>query len=94
MILVPVKNLADAKQRLATVLDQPTRTELAQAMLCDVLETLGEWPDRPEVGIVTSDPFALQLAHAFRSSQSFPTTPIAAKPTPSKWRPLLRSQRN
>ena len=40
MILIPVKSLANAKQRLASVLDQATRTELAQAMLFDVLETL------------------------------------------------------
>ncbi len=65
MILVPVKNLAGAKQRLAAILDQPARTELAQAMLFDVLETIAKWAYRPEVGIVTSDPFALQLAHQF-----------------------------
>jgi 2-phospho-L-lactate/phosphoenolpyruvate guanylyltransferase len=68
MILVPVKNLSGAKQRLASLFDQPTRTELAQAMLFDVLETLGEWKGRPEVSIVTSDPFALQLAQQFRFS--------------------------
>lgn len=66
MILIPVKNLASAKQRLAAILDQPTRTELAQAMLRDVLETLAGWPHCPEVGIVTSDPFALQLAQKFQ----------------------------
>jgi len=65
MILVPVKNLSAAKQRLADILDQPTRTELAQAMLLDVLETLATWKNCPEVGIVTSDLFALQLAHRF-----------------------------
>jgi 2-phospho-L-lactate/phosphoenolpyruvate guanylyltransferase len=65
MILVPVKSLANAKQRLASVLDQPTRTKLAQAMLFDVLETLGTWENRPEVGIVTSDPFALEAARRF-----------------------------
>ena len=43
MILVPVKSLANAKQRLASLLDQPTRTKLAQAMLFDVLETLHTW---------------------------------------------------
>jgi 2-phospho-L-lactate/phosphoenolpyruvate guanylyltransferase len=68
MILVPVKNLSSAKQRLAALFDQPTRTELAQAMLFDVLETLGKWKDRPEVGIVTSDLFAIQLAHQFQFS--------------------------
>ncbi len=68
MILVPVKNLSGAKQRLASLFDQPTRTELAQAMLFDVLETLGNWTDRLEVAVVTSDPFALQLAHQFHFS--------------------------
>jgi len=66
MILVPVKNLGNAKQRLAAVLDQPTRTKLAQAMLLDVLETLHAWTSRPEVSIVTSDPFALDLARRFQ----------------------------
>ena len=66
MILVPVKNLSVAKQRLATVLDQPSRTALAQAMLYDVLTTLHTWPARrkngPPVAIVTSDPYAITLA--------------------------------
>jgi 2-phospho-L-lactate/phosphoenolpyruvate guanylyltransferase len=65
MILVPVKSLANAKQRLASILDQPSRTKLAQAMLFDVLDTLGTWVSRPEVSIVTSDPFALDLARRF-----------------------------
>ncbi len=65
MILVPVKHLANAKQRLAAVLDQPSRTELAHAMLLDVLETLANWSGRPDVGIVTSDPYALKLAERF-----------------------------
>ena len=68
MILVPVKNLSRAKQRLAALFDQPTRTELAQAMLSDVLETVGTWTNRPEVAVVTSDPFAIQLAHQFHFS--------------------------
>ena len=68
MILVPVKNLSGAKQRLAALFDQPTRTELAQAMLADVLETVGTWTNRPEVAVVTSDPFALLLAHQFHFS--------------------------
>src|SRR5690349_4127697 len=65
MILIPVKSLANAKQRLASILDQPTRTELAKAMLCDVLEAVRAWTDRPDVGIVTSDPFASELAGRF-----------------------------
>ncbi len=66
MILVPVKNLSQAKQRLASVLRQPVRTELAQAMLLDVFEMLDRWAGRPAVSIVTSDPFALEFARHFR----------------------------
>jgi 2-phospho-L-lactate guanylyltransferase len=65
MILIPVKDLQNAKQRLASVLDQFARTELAQAMLFDVLHTLSAWRDRPEVSLVTSDPFAMDLARHF-----------------------------
>ena len=62
MILVPIKNTSSAKQRLASVLDQPSRTQLAQAMLYDVLTALHTWKNRPAVGIVTSDPYAVRLA--------------------------------
>jgi 2-phospho-L-lactate/phosphoenolpyruvate guanylyltransferase len=65
MILVPVKNLAQAKQRLSSILNQPARTQLAQAMLHDVLEAVASWENRPEVGIVTCDSFALGLAAKF-----------------------------
>jgi 2-phospho-L-lactate guanylyltransferase len=65
MILVPVKNLSSAKQRLASLLDQATRTELAQTMLLDVAETLASWAKRPDVALVTSDPFACDLARRF-----------------------------
>ena len=65
MILVPVKNLAHAKQRLAPLLDASARTKLAQAMLFDVLETLAACSNRPEVGLVTSDPFAIDAARYF-----------------------------
>jgi 2-phospho-L-lactate/phosphoenolpyruvate guanylyltransferase len=76
MILVPVKNLSCAKQRLAAVLDQPARTALAQAMLHDVLATLAEWPRHPRVAIVTGDPFASELAERY----SFEVIPDPANP--------------
>jgi 2-phospho-L-lactate guanylyltransferase len=66
VILVPIKNTASAKQRLASILDQAARTQLAQAMLTDVLTALHEWKDRPKVGIVTSDPCAMKLAAEYR----------------------------
>ncbi len=61
MILLPVKNLAKAKQRLAAVLDQPTRTQLAQAMLTDVVEAIAAFAG-DKVALATSDPFAVELA--------------------------------
>jgi len=65
MILVPVKNSAQAKQRLSSVLSPEERQELAQAMCFDVLETLARWQRRPAVTVVTSDPFAQDLAARF-----------------------------
>jgi len=65
VILVPVKNLSAAKQRLAAVLDQPARTELAQTMLHDVVAALAAWLRRPACALVTSDPFALGLAREY-----------------------------
>ena len=66
MILVPIKNTSSAKQRLASILDQPSRTQLAQAMLHDVLAALHTWRNRPNVGIVTGDPFATTLANEYQ----------------------------
>lgn len=65
MILIPVKNLTGAKQRLASILNQPTRTELAQAMLFDVLDAVSKSNARDEVGLVTNDDFAIKLARHF-----------------------------
>jgi len=66
MILVPVKDLATAKQRLSPMLTQSARTELAHAMLRDVLEAVTEFGG-DEVSLVTSDSFAIELAasHGF-----------------------------
>jgi 2-phospho-L-lactate guanylyltransferase len=65
MILVPVKNLADAKQRLSPVLSPEERFALAQAMCEDVLQALASWQNRPAVAVVTSDSFARDLAARF-----------------------------
>ncbi len=76
MILIPVKNLSVAKQRLASVLDQAARTELAQAMLHDVVASIATWPGRPAAALVTSDPFAIDLAGRF----NFEIIPDPANP--------------
>jgi 2-phospho-L-lactate/phosphoenolpyruvate guanylyltransferase len=65
MILVPVKNLTDAKQRLSSVLNSDERIALAQAMCEDVLQALARWQKRPAVVVVTSDSFACDLAARF-----------------------------
>lgn len=65
MILVPIKNLTDAKQRLSPVLNPEERFALAQAMCEDVLQALADWQHHPAVAVVTSDPFARALATRF-----------------------------
>jgi 2-phospho-L-lactate/phosphoenolpyruvate guanylyltransferase len=65
VILIPVKNLSNAKQRLSSVLEQSARTELAQAMLHDIAAAIAAWKDRPGCAFVTSDPFALELAEHY-----------------------------
>jgi len=66
MILIPIKNLANAKQRLSSVLSPEERLALARAMCEDVLSTVASWAGRPDVAVVTSDPFANALAERFR----------------------------
>lgn len=65
MILVPVKNLGDAKQRLSSVLSPEERFALARAMCQDVLQALANWQARPNVTVVTGDSFARDLAARF-----------------------------
>lgn len=62
MILVPVKKLNGAKQRLSSMLTPQQRTELARAMIKDVCHALSEVPSRPPVAIVTADEYAIRLA--------------------------------
>ena len=62
MILVPVKNLEGAKQRLNAVLTRYQRTELARAMLKDICHALAEIKPQPRVALVTGDAYATRLA--------------------------------
>ena len=66
MILIPVKDLRTAKQRLAGLLNQSARTQLAQAMIHDVLATVAGWSNRPEAAVVTCDSFTVHLAAQYR----------------------------
>jgi len=61
-ILIPVKDLARAKQRLAGVLPQAERTRLARAMLEDVFAAAAGVRASVTVFVVSSDPGALAAA--------------------------------
>jgi 2-phospho-L-lactate/phosphoenolpyruvate guanylyltransferase len=76
VILIPVKNLSSAKQRLAAILDQRARTQLAQTMLEDVAAAVAAWNRRPPCAFVTSDPFAVELAR----KHNFEIIPDPANP--------------
>ncbi|MCG8560185.1 MAG: 7,8-didemethyl-8-hydroxy-5-deazariboflavin synthase CofG, partial [Hyphomicrobiales bacterium] len=62
--VVPMKPLAAAKGRLAPVLSDAARAELAAAMLADVLATLARVPGIDRRFVVSADPEVLALAHA------------------------------
>jgi 2-phospho-L-lactate guanylyltransferase len=66
MILIPVKDLSNAKARLSPLLTPQQRTTLAQTMIEDVLYTLHAWPARPEVAVVSSDPFTTYTARSLK----------------------------
>ena len=66
MILIPVKPLQNAKQRLASVLDPGERVALARAMFEDVLNAVAAVPSHPPVSLVTNDQYARQLADRYR----------------------------
>jgi 2-phospho-L-lactate/phosphoenolpyruvate guanylyltransferase len=63
-ILIPVKDLARAKQRLAPSLSQEARTLLARAMLEDVFAAVAGLRAPVPVFVVSSDSYALAAARA------------------------------
>jgi 2-phospho-L-lactate guanylyltransferase len=65
MILVPVKNLSEAKKRLSPLLTSDERHALARAMLEDVSIALANAGVRSEVAMVTGDAEATRLARQF-----------------------------
>ena len=64
MIMVPIKDLSNAKQRLSPALTQPERTALAHAMVEDVFDALAPFASDPGVAIVSGDLWASQQAKA------------------------------
>ena len=60
--LVPVKDLTQAKARLASLLSPAERFSLAAAMLDDVIAALRQASTVERIALVTSDAYALALA--------------------------------
>lgn len=58
MILVPIKDLRGAKQRLAPILLPEERPQLARAMAEDVFDALVPFALSPGVAVVSGDPWA------------------------------------
>lgn len=61
-VLLPVKDLTSAKQRLAAVLTPPERTLLAQVMLADMVNALKGARRAEKIFLVTSYEPAIQIA--------------------------------
>lgn len=62
--IVPVKRLAAAKSRLASILHTTERQQLVLAMLGDVLGALIATPGVDHIGVISADPLVLELARA------------------------------
>ena len=60
--IIPVKELADGKRRLAPALPAPARRKLVLAMLEDVLETLAKLTEIGPCIVVTADPHVATVA--------------------------------
>lgn len=65
ILLVPFKSLATAKQRLSAALDAQQRSQLAEAMLRDVLHAAAGVVERVDIAVVTGDADAQQIAFEF-----------------------------
>jgi 2-phospho-L-lactate/phosphoenolpyruvate guanylyltransferase len=66
--VVPVKDIKDAKQRLASVLVPHERAALFRAMLHDVLSALSAAKGLAGIVLVTRDPEAIELARQYGAS--------------------------
>jgi|SRR5271169_1758622 len=64
-LLIPVKSLSSAKQRLSEALDQAHRSQFAQAMLRDVMTAVSGVTERLDIFLVAGDPQAKAMAAEF-----------------------------
>lgn len=65
ILLIPVKSLSTAKQRLSPALDQQQRSRLAEAMLRDVMTAAANVSGRIDIALVTADSLAMTMAKEF-----------------------------
>ena len=65
--LVPLKDLVQAKTRLAGILSPSERRALAQSMVEDVLEGLSHHPEIERITLLSDDPGAHLLAARYRA---------------------------
>jgi len=65
ILLIPFKSLATAKQRLSPALNAPQRSQLAEAMLRDVMQAASGVGSRIDVALVTGDARAQAVAREF-----------------------------
>jgi 2-phospho-L-lactate guanylyltransferase len=65
ILLIPFKSLDTAKQRLAGALDAEQRSQLAEAMLRDVMSAAADLKNRIDMAVVTGDPQAQAIANEF-----------------------------
>lgn len=63
-ILIPIKDLSNAKQRLAGVLTPRERFELAQAMLTDTARAVLGVKQTDKIFVITNYPHAMSMAEA------------------------------
>lgn len=69
--VVPVKDIENAKQRLAYVLTQRERQQLFRIMLEDVFNALAEVDQLAGVMVVTGDRWAIEFAEKYRFQVMF-----------------------
>ena len=63
-VVIPIKNLSQAKSRLGSILSQPERAELVLAMLTDLLNTVTKL-DQGRIWVVASDDEVFDIARQF-----------------------------
>ena len=66
-VLLPLKKVSDAKERLSILLDKTHRQGLFRAMTDDVISVLTKHPGISRVAIISDDPVAAQLAEDYQT---------------------------